>query len=159
MIIGWTMSILILTLLCALIVLEVSWFLSPDMHRRFWQDIYDRTSGPMTFRFLLQPTTAMVIALYDGIKSARTGHGLHSYYSSLEGRLNEGLSSSARVVLLGLGMDLIYQIKVLRTFYPVEALMVTLPLVIIPYFLFRWLVERVSRWWLAQPHGPTDGRF
>jgi hypothetical protein len=75
------------------------------------------------------------------------------------GRLSEGLISSARIVLLGLGMDLIYQVKVLKPFYLAEALMVTSPLVIIPYFLFRWLVECVSRWWLAHDRGPTEGRF
>ena len=49
------------------------------------------------------------------------------------------------MVLLGISMDVIYQFKVLDRFYPVEALMMAILLAVIPYFIFRWIVERVAR--------------
>ena len=66
------------------------------------------------------------------------------------GRLREGLTSTARIVLLGLSMDVIYQHKVLHTFYPVEAVLMAILLAVVPYFVFRWIVEGASRWWFAR---------
>ena len=53
-------------------------------------------------------------------------------------------------MLLGISMDVIYQFKALDRFYPVEALMMAILLAVIPYFIFRWIVERVASWWLAR---------
>ena len=52
------------------------------------------------------------------------------------------------MALIGFGMDTIYQFKVLDRFYPVEAVMMLLA--VIPYFVFRWIVEHVARWWFAR---------
>ena len=129
--------------------------LSLEVQQRFWSDIFARASGPMTFRFYLQPTMALIAALHDGIRDTRFGH--HSFFwtaaadpAKQAGRLREGLRATARIVLLGLTMDVIYQIKVEDRFYPVEAVMMALLLAVIPYFIFRWIVEGVSRWWLAR---------
>jgi hypothetical protein len=126
-----------------------------DIHRRFWADIFERIHGPMSFRFYLQPTMALIAALPDGIRDTRLGH--KSFFWSawgngnvLTGRLREGVTSVARVVLLGISMDLIYQFRVLGRFYPVEALMMAILLAIIPYFIFRWIVERIASWSIAR---------
>jgi hypothetical protein len=63
--------------------------------------------------------------------------------------LREGVTSVSRVILLGISMDVIYQLKVLDQFYPVEALMMAILLAVIPYFVFRWIVERIASRWLA----------
>ena len=44
--------------------------------------------------------------------------------------------STARVALLGIGMDAIYQFMVLKNFYPVEALIIAILLAVVPYFSF-----------------------
>jgi hypothetical protein len=125
------------------------------VHRRFWADIIERIHGPMTFRFYLQPTMALLAALPDGLRDARLGHKSF-FWSALwdrnvsTGRLREGAISTARVVLLGISMDVIYQFKVLDRFYPVEALMMAILLAVIPYFIFRWIIERVGAWWFAR---------
>jgi hypothetical protein len=128
---------------------------SMEVHQRFWTDIFDRVHGPMIFRFYLQPVMALLAALPDGIRDARLGHS--SFFWSAwwdknvsTGRLREGAASTARVVLLGLSMDMIYQFKVLDRFYPGEALMMALLLAVIPYFIFRWIVERTAGWWFAR---------
>ncbi|UPK08257.1 hypothetical protein IVB05_28800 [Bradyrhizobium sp. 170] len=142
------MTWLVVVLTIILLTLGVYWYgWSTEVHRRFWADIYDRIHGPMTFRFYLQPAMAALAALADGIRDARQGHKAF-FWSALwspdapKGRLREGLISTARVVLLGLSMDVIYQFKVLDRFYPGEALMMALLLAVIPYFIFRWFVEQ-----------------
>jgi hypothetical protein len=128
---------------------------SSEVNQRFWEDIFARTQGPMTFRFYLQPMMAAIAALLDGIKDTRFGH--KSFFwtaagdpTTQHGRLRGGVESTARIVLLGLSMDVIYQHKVLHTFYPVEAVLMAILLAVVPYFIFRWIVEGASRWWFAR---------
>jgi hypothetical protein len=144
-----------------LLVLGAYWYgFSAEVNRRFWADIADRIHGPMTFRFYLQPAMALLAAIPDGIRDARQGHKSF-FWSALwdpqapTGRLREGLISTARVVLLGISMDVIYQFKVLDRFYPVEALVMAILLAVIPYFVFRWIVERAARWWFARKGADT----
>jgi len=54
------------------------------------------------------------------------------------------------MALIGFAMDTIYQFKVLFRFCPVEAVTMVLLLAVIPYFVFRWIVEHVARWWFAR---------
>jgi hypothetical protein len=66
------------------------------------------------------------------------------------GRLREGLIFTARIILLGIAMDTIYQISVLNTFYPDEAAIIAIALAFVPYALLRGTIERIARWWLAK---------
>ncbi len=150
------LSWFVAALCAALLIVGVAWYgLSLDVHERFWADIKDRVHGPMTFRFALQPTMAFLAALHDGIRDAREGHKSFFWTAwwdreAQPGRLREGFNSIARVILLGISMDAIYQFKVLDHFYPVEALMMAILLAVIPYFIFRWVVEIVARSWFAR---------
>jgi hypothetical protein len=143
-----------------LVVGGVVWYGgSSDVLQRQWQDLTGRTSGPMTFRFFLQPTMAAIAALHDGLKDARLGRSPYFWTVLLDpeersGRLREGLVSTARIILLGLGMDAIYQFKVFGTFYPVEALVITLALAFVPYLLLRGPVDRIARHWLGKSSSP-----
>ena len=133
----------------------VSYGWSAEVQDRFWGDIFARTEGPMTFRFYLQPTMAAIAAFHDGIKDTRLGHKSFFWTALWDrtqqtGRLREGLVATARIMLLGLSMDTIYQFRVLDRFYPVEAVMISILLAVVPYFVIRWIVEVVSRWWLAR---------
>jgi hypothetical protein len=150
------MTWLVVAISAVLLVLGIARYgWSWEVHQRFWADIFDRLHGPMTFRFYLQPTMALIAALHDGIKDTRSGHKSFSWTALWDptqkgGRLREGLTSTARVVLLGLSMDGIYQFKVFDRFYPVEALMMAILLAVIPYFVFRSIVEYVARRWFAR---------
>ena len=129
--------------------------LSWETQTRLWQHVIDRSHGPMTFRFFLQPTMAAIAALHDGIKDARAGRApylatiLHDPAKRV-GRINEGLVSISRIILLGFAMDAIYQWRVLDTFFPAEAVVITLILAVIPYVLLRGIVGRIARWRMAQ---------
>lgn len=142
-----------LVLIIALLLLvwgAIKYGISIDVQQRFWSDIFARVGGPMTFRFFLQPTMAGIAAVHDGLKDAREGH--KSFFwtawrdpSVQTGRLREGLISVARVMLLGICMDVIYQFKELDQFYPAEAVVIAILLAVIPYFVFRWIVEWIAR--------------
>jgi len=138
--------------------------ISVEINQRMWRDFFDRPGGPMSFRFYLQPIMAIIAAVHDGINDARAGRT--PYLQKLFGRpdhlsetLGEALHATARIVLLALGMDAIYQLTVLDTFYPGEMVMVALILAVIPYVLVRGPIALVARRWLApSKSSPSAGR-
>jgi hypothetical protein len=145
------MAWLVVVVAAAFLVLGLAWYgFSLEVHKRIWRDIAERPGGPMAFRFLLQPAMAAIAAVHDGVKDVRTNRSPY-FWTVLHdpgqrgGRLREGLLSTARIILLGLGMDAIYQWRVLGTFYPGEALVVALLLAVVPYFLLRGPVCRIAR--------------
>lgn len=127
---------------------------SVEVLQRIWQNMLDRPGGPMTFRFYLQPTMAAIAALIDGVKDARTGRAGYLWTivtapAERAARLNEGLIATARVLLLGLCMDLIYQYIAFDTFHPAEAVIVAVLLAFVPYLLLRGAAASIARWWLG----------
>ena len=66
---------LALGLLLLMLALGIAWYgFSLEVHHRFWHNIAGRLEGPMTFRFILQPTMAFIAALADGIRDVKAGH-------------------------------------------------------------------------------------
>jgi hypothetical protein len=146
----------VVILMIAFVAFGVAWYgVSADVRGRVWQNLLDRPGGPMTFRFALQPIMATIAALYDGVKDARTGRSpyLWTIFSVPEergSRLREGLISTARVILLGLCMDVIYQVVEFNTFFPAEAVIIALLLAFVPYLLLRGPFARIARWWRGE---------
>jgi hypothetical protein len=68
------------------------------------------------------------------------------------GRLREGLDATARIILLGLVMDAIYQVIVLKRFYPAEAVIIAFVLAFVPYLIVRGLVVRAWRYRASAGH-------
>ncbi|HEX9167365.1 MAG TPA: hypothetical protein VF886_00335 [Roseiarcus sp.] len=147
-------------LLVALVVGGTLWYgLTAESLGRLWSDILDRPGGPMTFRFILQPTMAVIAAARDGIKDARTGrrpyvwaliHGVRDPQGRT-GRLWEGFVATARIVILGVVMDVIYQWRVLGTFYPGQAAVIAILLAFVPYIVLRGPISRIAYHWIARP--------
>ena len=63
----------------------------------------------------VQPAMAAVAAIHDGIKDAKAGRSPY-FWTVLRnpekrvGRLREGLNATARIILLAIAMDVVYQI-------------------------------------------------
>ena len=117
---------------------------------RFWDQLIAQPSGPLAFRFYLQPAMAAFFAIRDGFKDARVGRPpfLRTMLSDPSQRgayLREGLKRVSRVIVFALVMDAIYQFLVLRWFYPVEALVTAFVLAVLPYLLIRGPVARIAR--------------
>jgi hypothetical protein len=135
---------------------------SDEVRHRVWEQLIARPTGPMAFRFILQPVMAGIAALRDGIEDAKSQRSaffwtlLLTNPSQSGGRLREGLIATARIILLGLGMDVIYQLIVLKTFYPGEAVIVAIALAFFPYLLLRGPIARIVRWRLDSVSANED---
>ena len=147
-------------LLIGLVILGVAWYgVSFENLDRLWRDILDRPGGPMTFRFILQPAMALIAALRDGVIDARLGRRPFVWAlmrgvrdpQGRSGRLWEGVISTARILILGILMDTIYQWVEFKTFYPVQAAVIAVLLAFVPYLVLRGPIERIAHHWIARP--------
>ncbi len=127
---------------------------SAEVLTRIWHNMLDRPGGPFVFRFVLQPIMATLAALRGGLHDARIGRSPFLWTvltdpAQRRGRLDEALIATARIVLLGLAMDTVYQVIEFDTFHPVEALIIALLLGVLPYLVLRGLVTRIARRWVG----------
>ncbi len=138
-----------------LAVAGVVWYgVSTEVLARVWRSLVARPGGPMTFRFVLQPTMAAIAALRDGVADAR--HDRTPYLSAIlfghepRGvRLWEGILSTSKILILGVVMDIVYQAAVLGQFFPAEAAIVAVLLAFVPYVLLRGPIGRIARLLIA----------
>jgi hypothetical protein len=125
---------------------------------RFATDIDHRVGGPLTFRLILQPLMAAILAVIAGVRDARQGKppyfwALLTNPSHRDAMMKDGWHSVGKVFILAIVLDVIYQIIVLHRIYPGEALIVAFLLAILPYLLLRGLVTRIVSSNIA-PHKP-----
>jgi hypothetical protein len=148
------------TLIIGLVVLGlVCYGFATETLGRIWANLLARPDGPLTFRFVLQPAMAAIAALRDGITDARLGRRPYLWallggvrdQEGRSGRLWEGIVSTARILILGVIMDVIYQLLVLKTFYPAESAIIAVLLAFVPYLLLRGPFGRVARPWVVRP--------
>lgn len=108
------------------------------------------TTGPMKFRIYLQPAMAIFFAVRGGLQDAKAGKppyfwGLFTEKAERKSMLKDGWHHIARVFILAIVIDAIYQFIELRFFYVGEAISVAIILAIIPYLLVRGPVNRLAR--------------
>lgn len=119
-----------------------------DMLMRALMDVGDRIGGPMTFRIILQPLMAAILAFRAGLKDAQQGRPPY-FWTILTDPIQradlvrEGWRSIARVFVLAIVMDVIYQLIVLGWVYPFELILVAILLAVVPYLLIRGPVNRI----------------
>jgi hypothetical protein len=121
-----------------------------ELIARAWEGLVDRIGGPMTFRLILQPLMATILAVIGGLKDAREGRPPYFWTLLTEPHqrvelLREGWQSIARVFILAVVMDLIYEWLMGRWFYPLETFVVATVLAVLPYLLLRGPVNRLAR--------------
>jgi hypothetical protein len=121
-----------------------------ELIARGWEDLGARIGGPMTFRLILQPLMAALLALRAGLKDAREGRPPYLWTVLTDPAqraelLHEGWKSIARVFFLAVIMDLIYQLLMQRWIYPLETLVVAILLAVVPYLLLRGPVNRIAQ--------------
>ncbi len=121
-----------------------------DTFARLFNDVFGRLDGPLHLRFFLQPSVAIILAIRDGLRDARQSRP--PYFWSLftesglrRDLLRDGWKAISKVFIVAVVLDVIYQLIVLRWFYPFETLLVAVLLALIPYLLVRGPVNRVQR--------------
>jgi drug/metabolite transporter (DMT)-like permease len=137
--------------LILLIVAGVIWHgIAISTIQRVWRQLVERPDGPMAFRFILQPSMAEIAAFLRVRRDARAGRSpylwrvISSPKECIEW-LREGLNATARIILLGLIMDAIYQVIVFKRFYPVEAVIIAVLLGFVPYVILRGVFTPILR--------------
>jgi hypothetical protein len=121
-----------------------------DIWLRIWDDITSGRHAPLGFRFILQPAVAAFFAYKAGRQDARDGRPLYMWalVSDREQRrtlLREGWQHIGKVFIVAIVMDGVYQFISVRWFYPGEAVIVAVVLAVLPYLVFRSLVNRILR--------------
>lgn len=96
----------------------------------------------MAFRFVIQPLAATTFAILDGVRDGRAGRSLNlwTFLIRRDQRrkyLGEGLRATGKIMVFAFVLDTIYQIIVLKAFYPGEALIIAAVLGFLPYVLVR----------------------
>jgi hypothetical protein len=121
-----------------------------EILRRVWENLIGRSTGPINFRLIIQPTVASIIAIRAGLKDAREGRPafLWAAVSNPGYRpqlLRQGWKDVGKVFILALVLDSIYQLAVNRGVYVLELLITATVLAIVPYVLIRGPVNRIAR--------------
>jgi hypothetical protein len=113
-----------------------------DVLARIWEDLGGRVGGPLSFRLLLQPLVAIVLAIRAGLEDARTGRppyfwAIVTHPDHRRDLLREGWKAVAKVFVIAALIDAVYQVMVFRWVYPGELLIVAFLLACVPYLLIR----------------------
>src|SRR5450432_4694114 len=121
-----------------------------DIFARMIHNLFDRIDGPMAIRLLVQPIIATVFAIRDGLRDARQnnlpyGWSLFTEPAHRAQRLRDGWRSIRKVFFVALAVDVVYQFIQLKWVYLGEALIIAQIVALVPYVLFRSLVNRIAR--------------
>ena len=119
-----------------------------DFLGRNLEEILGRASGPLRFRLLMMPIVVTVLAIRAHLRDVREGHPLYlgAFLTSRTERrrlLRSGLRDFGKVFVVACVLDAIYQVLVLRGFYPGEMLIVAVVCALVPYFVIRGPVTRI----------------
>jgi hypothetical protein len=131
-----------------------------DILARAWDHLLGRLGGPMSFRFVVQPTVAALIGIFAGVRDARAGRP--AYFLSIftdaahrRERMRECWSAIWKVFLVAAILDIIYELRVFKTIYLVETAIVAIVLAVVPYVLVRGPANRLARLWVHPPDEHT----
>lgn len=110
-----------------------------------------RHKGPMSFRLYLQPAMSLIYAVIAGIRDAKAGKQPFVINGLILGKtkrsrgelLKELWKDVGKVFILAVIMEVIFEIIEFKSVYPFEVLKVSFFLAILPYLIFRGLVDRV----------------
>jgi hypothetical protein len=120
------------------------------LSHRFADDMVARLHGPGRFRFILQPTVAMVLGARDGMKDARAGNppfiwGLVFRSSQRLGLMRSALISVRDLVAVAILLDVAAQLLIFRMVHPGAAVVLGPVLIGLPYAVSRALTNRLAR--------------
>ncbi|MDB6122665.1 MAG: hypothetical protein JWQ71_1658 [Pedosphaera sp.] len=116
------------------------------------EHLFERLNGPFSFRLIIQPLVAVVLAVRAGLKDAQEGRPAHGWAIITDSAnriklLQESWKDVAKVFIAAVTIDIIYEIIVLRHIYPGQSLIVATTLALIPYLIIRGPVNRIARHW------------
>lgn len=136
--------------------------MSGHVFSEMWSGLLSRTTGPLKFRFVLQPLMATLLAVRSGLRDSRlrTAPFLWEFCEDPAERkqlMRDCWKSVGKVFILAVVLDCIYQVIVLRWIYAIDALIIAFLLAIIPYVIVRGPVNRIATVWKPPlPRSPAE---
>lgn len=132
----------------------------PDSLGR-WSRLLLRANGPLSFRFLIQPTVALFLGIRAGIRDARKGKPSYFWavFTHQESRLElikNGWKDVAQLFILAVVLDMLVQWIMFKWIYPGGALIVGFFLTIVTYLLVRGPANRVVQGINQRRHRPNQ---
>lgn len=121
-----------------------------DIVTRFLENIVGRLDGPMHLRFIFQPIMATIFACIGGWHDAKQDRPIY-FWSIFSGKTTfrevrkAAWDGVAKVFIVALILDIIYQIIVLKWVYPGETIVVATLLVFVPYLILRGPVSQLCK--------------
>ena len=119
--------------------------------RQFLEELPHRFTGPGRFRFILQPTLAILLGVRAGLADAREGNppylfGLLFDAGRRKELLRNGVPAISTLLALGIMMDVVFQLLIYKAVHPGVALLVGPIFICAPYALARSLTTRLAPW-------------
>lgn len=114
-----------------------------------WGVLIGRVSGPMTFRLVVQPLVASLLAVRAGMKDAREGRPPYFWtglFHPAQRRdlFREGWKDVRKVFAVAVILDVVYEIIEFHWVFIGQALIVATILAIVPYVIVRGPVNRLA---------------
>ena len=113
-----------------------------DELSRMWDQLMGRWTGPMSFRFFLQPLVASILGIRSGLRDAREGKA--DFFYARPDLLRHGWKDVGKVFILAVVLDLVYQVIALPGLFPLQKLIVAIVLAFVPYVVVRGLTNRIA---------------
>jgi hypothetical protein len=115
------------------------------------EHLFDRFNGPLNFRLIVMPLVVTVFAIRGHFRDAREGKPLFRWpFRKTRAEsiyvLKSGFKDFGKVFIMACLLDTIYQIMVLKAFFPGELIVVAMVSAVVPYFLVRGPLLRVACW-------------
>jgi hypothetical protein len=118
--------------------------------REFLADLPARFTGRGRFRFVLQPTIAILLGVRGGLTDVRAGHppyllGLLIAGDRRRELLRSGLAAIRNLLAMGIILDLVFQLVLYGSVHPGAALVIGPILICAPYAVSRAVTNRLAR--------------
>jgi len=124
----------------------------------FINDLAARLTGPLHFRFILQPGIAIFLGIRDGLMDAKAGtppfiYDLVFRPQDRRRRLKAAFHRLLTPIVVATVLDAIAQHLIFKHVRPLHALLVGTFVMGLPYSLARGITNRLAAGRLKAPHG------
>ncbi len=131
-----------------------------EILNRATEQLLGRASGPLHLRLTIQPIVATILAIRAGLRDSREGKPpfFWTFLTSPEQRQilrQSGWKDIGKLFIVAIVLDTLYQLIVLRWFYPVQTFIVAVVVAVMPYTLLRGVVTRLTHGLYSKQGGPV----
>ncbi len=115
---------------------------------KFLDDLAARITGPMSFRFFVQPMVAIMLGIRDGKLDSKAGTPPFLYNvifkkENYRSQLRNALHALLKPVIVGIVLDALAQYLIFKHIRPLPALLVGTFIMGVPYSLSRGISNRI----------------